>query len=234
MINTELLINGAKELNIELDDKAVDRFIFLEERLARWNERTNLTAITEPDDVVVKHFIDSLTALYGNYIPEEANVIDIGCGAGFPGLPILIARPDLELTFIDSTRKKLGFTKEYLRLAGLVATVHHGRAEELGATKEYREQFDVCVTRAVSAQNVLAEYCLPFVKVGGVFISLKGANDEVENARNATKLLGGKIENIIALTLPNGDARHVIVTRKVKQTPSKYPRKQAKITKKPL
>ena len=213
---------------------ALDRFELLEQRLVRWNNHINLTAITEPDEIVIKHFVDSLSIFSAVDLPRGASVIDVGCGAGFPGLPLLIARPDLDLTFLDSVGKKLSFIKEVMRYNGLMGDVVHDRAENIGLSIKYRESFDFAVTRAVAPLNMLAEYCLPLVKVGGMYVSMKGADNEVELGKNAIEKLGGKIENIVSLELPTGDKRNLILIRKISQTSIKYPRKSKKISSKPL
>lgn len=234
MIDFDLLKNEAHKLGIELDDIALDRFDLLEQRLLSWNKHVNLTAITEPDEIVIKHFADSITAFAENKIPRGASVIDVGCGAGFPSLPMLIARPDIEVTFLDSVGKKLSFIKEYLKYAGLMGDLVHDRAEVIGKSSEFREYFDVAVTRAVAPLNILAEYCLPLVKVGGIYISLKGARSETELAEAAIEKLGGRIENVVSLELSNGDKRNVVMIRKISHTPTKYPRKSKKIDTHPL
>jgi len=234
MIDLDLLKNEAQRLGVALDDLALDRFDLLEQRLLSWNKHINLTAITEPDEIVIKHFADSLAAFAGNKIPRGASVIDVGCGAGFPSLPMLIARPDIEVTFLDSVGKKLSFIKEYLKYAGLMGDLVHDRAEVIGKSSEFREYFDVAVTRAVAPLNVLAEYCLPLVKVGGIYISLKGARSETELAEAAIEKLGGKIEQVVSLELANGDKRNVVMIRKISHTPTKYPRKSKKIDTHPL
>ncbi len=234
MIDTELLTTQAQKLGIEIDHMAADRFEILEQRLIKWNERVNLTAITEPYDIVVKHFVDSLSILAHTDIPLGAGVIDVGCGGGFPGLPILIVRPDLEFTFLDATRKKTAFVRDVLRNIGLPAVVLHDRAETAGRMAAYRARFDVAVTRAVASLSVSAEYCLPFVKTGGTFVAMKGAESEAAVGESAIEKLGGKIENVVSLELPNGDKRHLVISKKVSQTPTKYPRKSKKIDTRPL
>lgn len=234
MIDKDLLKESALDLGVSLDDMALDRFELLEQRLVRWNNHINLTAITEPDEIVIKHFVDSLSIFSAVDLPRGASVIDVGCGAGFPGLPLLIARPDLDLTFLDSVGKKLSFIKEVMRYNGLMGDVVHDRAENIGLSIKYRESFDFAVTRAVAPLNMLAEYCLPLVKVGGMYVSMKGADNEVELGKNAIEKLGGKIENIVSLELPTGDKRNLILIRKISQTSIKYPRKSKKISSKPL
>ncbi|MCI6244413.1 MAG: 16S rRNA (guanine(527)-N(7))-methyltransferase RsmG [Eubacterium sp.] len=234
MIDKDLLKESALDFGVSLDDMALDRFELLEQRLVRWNNHINLTAITEPDEIVIKHFVDSLSIFSAVDLPRGASVIDVGCGAGFPGLPLLIARPDLDLTFLDSVGKKLSFIKEVMRYNGLMGDVVHDRAENIGLSIKYRESFDFAVTRAVAPLNMLAEYCLPLVKVGGMYVSMKGADNEVELGKNAIEKLGGKIENIVSLELPTGDKRNLILIRKISQTSIKYPRKSKKISSKPL
>ena len=234
MINTDFLKNEAAKMGVSLDGVAIKRFDLLAERLVSWNSRVNLTAITEPDDIVVKHFLDSISPLPYADIKENARLIDVGCGAGFPGLPILIGRPDLEVTFLDSIEKKLKFIDDVLESTSLFGETVHGRAEVLGADSDFREQFDVATTRAVAPLNVLAEYCLPLVKVGGIYISMKGAEDETALGSKAIKELGGEIENVVSLKLANGDSRNLIMIRKISQTATKYPRKTKKIAVQPL
>lgn len=234
MIDKDLLKNAALDFGVLLDDMALDRFELLEQRLVRWNNHINLTAITEPDEIVIKHFVDSLSVFSAVDLPRGATVIDVGCGAGFPGLPLLIARPDLDLTFLDSVGKKLSFIKEVMRYNGLMGDVVHDRAENIGLNVKYRESFDFAVTRAVAPLNMLAEYCLPLVKVGGMYVSMKGAESEAELGKNAIEKLGGKIENIVSLELPTGDKRNLVLIRKISQTSIKYPRKSKKISSKPL
>lgn len=233
-MNREKVIGYAKDLGIELDSMALERFELLEQRLLRWNTHVNLTAITEEDEIAVKHFTDSLTVLGAAQIPEGARVIDVGCGAGFPGLPMLIARPDLDVTFLDSVGKKLGFIKDVLNVTGLLGQTLHARAEDVSRDPQYREQFDLAVSRAVAPLNILAEYAMPLVRPGGTFIAMKGAQDEAELGSNAVKVLGGRYERVVYLELPNKDARNLVVVNKISQTPAKYPRKTKKITSKPL
>ncbi len=209
------------------------------EVLVEWNEKMNLTAITAPDEMLVKHFADSLTA--APYLPSgEFSLIDVGTGAGFPGVPLKILRPDCRLTLLDSLNKRLVFLEALCGAVGVDATRVHARAEEGGQKKELREQFDVATARAVAALPVLCEYCLPFVKVGGVFLALKGpdADNEVAAADNALQKLGGRVREVVALTLPdtNGGVleRRLVVVEKVSPTPALFPRPSAKMAKQPL
>ena len=196
MINKEMLKAYSANYGVSLSEMELDRFDYLCQRLLRWNEHVNLTAITDPDEIVIKHFVDSLTLMPYTDLPHGANVIDVGCGAGFPGLPIIIHRPDLNITFLDSVGKKLSFISEALSNCGLLGETVHARAEELAHQKTHREKFDLAVSRAVASLNILAEYCLPFVKPGGYFIAMKGAQDEVELGSNAITQLGGEIEQV--------------------------------------
>lgn len=233
-MNRDLVSGYAEDMGTALDAMAIDRFELLENRLLRWNEHVNLTAITDPDEIAVKHFADSLSVFRAADFPKNSSVVDVGCGAGFPGLPMLIARPDLDVTFLDSVGKKLGFIKDVLKQSGLVGQTLHARAEDVAHESEYREQFDFAVSRAVAPLNILAEYAMPLIKAGGTFIAMKGAEDEAELGENAVKVLGGKIEQVVYLKLPNGDTRNLVVVKKLSQTPSKYPRRTKKITSKPL
>lgn len=234
MINVSYLKTEAQRLGVELDEAALDRFELLAQMLVDWNSRVNLTAITEPNEIVIKHFLDSLTPLSHIDLPKGARVIDVGCGAGFPGLPILIARPDLRITFLDSIEKKLRFISCFLSEAGLFGETLHDRAEVVGQQADHREQYDAAFTRAVAPLNILAEYCVPLVKIGGVYVSMKGAESEEDMGRNAVSETGGEIADIISLKLPNDDNRNLVIIKKVSQTPTKYPRKSKKINSSPL
>lgn len=236
MINYELLTSEAEKIGVELGEYGADRFDTYAERLVRWNKHINLTAITDPDEIVIKHFIDCLYIMkYVDFKPHQT-LADVGTGAGFPGLPLLLANPELDVNFIDSADKRIGFVKDVLNNVGLVAKRTHERAEEIGKDSEYREKFDYAAARAVAPLNVLCEYCMPLVKVGGLFVSLKGSNgmQELEKARNAIDVLGGELIKADSYTLPNGDGRTIFIIRKVSQTPTKYPRKSKKISAKPL
>lgn len=236
MINYELLETETNKLGISLGDYAADRFDAYAERLVRWNNHVNLTAITEPDDIVIKHFVDCLNICRLVKFNEGDKVIDVGTGAGFPGLPLLIANPDIEITFVDSIGKKLAFIKDVMRNNGLVGEITKARAEELGKSLDFREQYDYATARAVAPMNVLCEYCLPLVKVGGRFIAMKGpsAKQETEDAENAIRTLGGVLERLVEFELSNGDKRSIVIIKKISQTPTKYPRKSKKIDTRPL
>ncbi len=236
MINRELLRSESAKIDISLDDTALARFDEYARLLIEWNNNINLTSITTPDEIVTKHFVDSLSILKYVDIPDSASIIDVGTGAGFPGMPLLIARPDINITFLDSLKKRLGFIDEVLNVNSLSASLVHGRAEDMGNTADYREQFDFATARAVAPLNVLCEYCMPFVKVGGRFVSMKGASarDELDCAENAIATLGGELESFFDFNLANGDKRSIIIIKKVSQTPTNYPRRSKKIDTKPL
>lgn len=235
-ISLKLLKKSALKFGIELDDIALNRFDTYARLLVEWNEKINLTAITEPDEIVIKHFTDSLTIFSYVDIPQGAKVIDVGTGAGFPGLAMLIARPDIELTLIDSTNKKLNVIRDILDDIGLSANVVHIRAEVAGQDKAFRQQYDFATARAVANLRDLSEYCLPFVKVGGSFISMKSAKtpEEIEQAETAIRVLGGKIEKIDSFDLFDCGERTIIYVKKISSTPGKYPRPSAKMAKFPI
>ena len=225
-------------LNDNLNNKnIVEDFYKYYELLIEWNEKINLTAITDEDDVAVKHFLDSLNASAG-MIKDGMSVIDVGTGAGFPGLPVKIANRDISLTLVDSLNKRINFLNEVISALGLTdVTTVHSRAEDLAVNKDYREKYDMCVSRAVANLTTLCELCLPFVKVGGYFVSLKGpkAEEELAMANKAIGILGGKLERIENYDLSDTDLSHnIVVIKKISHTPTKYPRKAPKPSKEPL
>lgn len=236
MINKELLQKESAAIGINLDDTALERLDKYAEMLIETNKTLNLTAITEPDEVLYKHFVDSLSLLTVIDLKEGAKVIDVGTGAGFPGVVLLIARPDIKITLMDGTNKRLNFIADVLAEIGLSADILHSRAELAGKEKNYREKFDLVTARAVANMNILSEYCMPFVKVGGIFAPMKAAkaDEELDSAKGAIKLLGGEIEKVSHLDIQNCGERCIIVTKKISQTPPKYPRASAQISKKPL
>lgn len=225
-----------KKLDIEINDEQAKAFVTYKNLLVEWNNVMNLTGITEDEEVAIKHFADSVTALNIAYFKNKS-VIDVGTGAGFPGLPLKITEPTIKLTLLDSLTKRLNFLKEVCRNINVDAEFIHGRAEELGQDENFREQFDIAISRAVAPLNVLAEFDLPYVKVGGLMIALKGpaAYDEIENAKNAINELGGEIERIEEINMADTDLKHtIVVIKKVKNTPEKYPRRAKKIERNPL
>lgn len=235
-ISLNLLKESALKFNIKLDETALKRFDTYARMLVEWNDKINLTAITDPEGITIKHFTDSLTIFSYVDIPQGAKVIDVGTGAGFPGLAMLIARPDIELTLIDSTNKKLNVIRDILENIGLSANVVHIRAEAAGQDKNFREKYDFATARAVANLRDLSEYCLPFVKVGGSFISMKSAKtpEEIDQAKKAIKILGGSIEKIDSFDLFDCGERTIINVKKISSTPGKYPRPSAKMAKFPL
>ena len=236
MIN-DLLQKYTQDFKISLTDAQYKQFQRYFELLAEWNEKMNLTAITDENGVALKHFADSLTLF--NYVDIEQNsrVADVGTGAGFPGVVLKIARPDIKLTLIDSLNKRLVFLGEVCSQLGIEAELIHSRAEDGARDEKLRESYDFVVSRAVARMNVLCEYCLPYVKVGGAFCAMKGAqaNEEFKEALNAVNTLGGRFENKFFFELPqDGGERAIAVVRKIKNTPQKYPRQSGKIKAKAL
>ncbi len=221
-----------------LTEKQINQFLKYYELLVEWNEVMNLTAITEYDEVMKKHFIDSLSLIKTYDVDREVSVIDVGTGAGFPGLALKIAYPKLKVTLLDSLNKRINFLNEVilqLRLTG-VETVH-GRAEDFAKPGKLREKYDLCVSRAVANMSTLTEYCLPFVKVGGEFISYKSEkiDEEMTKAKHAISLLGGKPQRNEEFYLPDSDIyRNLVVIKKTKETPKKFPRKAGLPSKEPL
>lgn len=236
MIDKKLLKNGAAALEITLNEKQLEQFDKYAELLVYWNERINLTAITDPEGIVKKHFIDSLALLKYCDIKAGAKIIDVGTGAGFPGLAIKIARPDIDITLLDSTQKKLNVIEDILKNIDLDANILHARAEEAGLDPAFREQYDFATARAVSNLRDLTEYCLPFVTIGGSFISMKGADakQELDCAEHAIAILGGKVLKFDEYELDGCGERAIINISKVSKTPDKYPRPKGKIQKQPL
>lgn len=232
----ELLQQGAKEYDLSLNELQISQFFLYKNILGEWNEKMNLTAIEEDRDVILKHFIDSFSIL-PLFVGRTGSVIDVGTGAGFPGIPFKIMREDLQITLLDSLQKRVGFLQEVIDRLGLRSiTAIHGRAEDKGVDKTLREGFDFAVARAVASLPVLLEYCLPFVKVDGLFIAMKGSNvEEVEASKKALQVLGGTIEQVQEITLPFTDMkRNIIIVRKFRHTPTNYPRKAGKPSKDPL
>lgn len=244
--NTEQFCQDLDALSIVLSDSQIEQFLFYYEMLTEKNKVMNLTAITEFEEVMKKHFIDSLSLIKAYNMHTDNNlencshfsVIDIGTGGGFPGIPLKIAFPHLKVTLIDSLNKRVDFLREVIAALGLhdIEAVH-GRAEDYAKPGQLREQFDLCVSRAVSKLSVLSEYCLPYVRVGGQFISYKSekAAEEIRDAEYAIRILGGKVTKQISFTLPNSDLfRNLFVIDKCNPTPARYPRKAGTASKNPL
>lgn len=234
----ELLREGAKQLDINLTEAQIDQFMKYKELLQEWNQKMNLTAITEDREVMTKHFLDCMTINKALNMNEKYSVIDIGTGAGFPGLVIKIAFPHLKVTLVDSLKKRLVFLDTVIKELGLTdIECVHSRAEDLGKNKAFRESFDICASRAVANLAVLSEYTLPFVKVGGYLIALKGQklDEELEQGKKAITILGGQLEEVVHTGVPFTDLDHKIAKiKKVKPTAAKYPRKAGEPTKAPL
>lgn len=239
---SQLLKDGATHYGKELKQSEVEQFTIYMELLKDWNTKINLTAIEDDREIIIKHFIDSLSIL--PYLKDEKlKLIDVGTGAGFPGIPIKIANKNLEVTLLDSLDKRVKFLNEVINTAnisgdgkeGQIRAVH-GRAEDMGVNPAFREKYDIAVARAVANLPVLLEYCLPFVKINGFFIAMKGSStEEFENCGKALDILGGKIEKIHKMELPfTNIERNVVVVRKFRHTPTKYPRKAGKPSKAPL
>ncbi len=227
------------EGRVSLSERQLEQFYRYYELLTEWNKVMNLTAITEMKEVVTKHFVDSLALCQA--VPEldrqSWKVMDVGTGAGFPGIPLKIAYPNLQITLLDSLNKRIKFLNAVADELGLEQTeMIHGRAEDYGSNDKYREKYDFCVSRAVANLSTLSEYCLPFVKVGGCFIPYKSGKleEELKTGRGAVKTLGSEIERIIDFSLPNEDVRNLVVIRKKKVLSKKYPRKAGMPSKEPL
>lgn len=236
----EQLRRVAGELGVLLDTQALERFSLYCAMLLSWNQKINLTAVRTPEGVLTRHFEDSLTLLKacGQAFPlgKETKIIDVGTGAGFPGVPLAIARPDVSLTLLDSLQKRLTFLQALLQRLQLHAQLLHLRAEEGGILPQLRESFDIAVSRAVAPLNLLAEYCLPYVQVGGLLVAMKGPDvaQECDEAQEAFRVLGGELEQVVPLTLSDGSGRSLVLIRKKAATPKGYPRHGSKIAKRPL
>ena len=223
-------------INIKLNEKQIKQFYDYMNLLIEWNKKINLTAIIEPKEIILKHFVDSLTV--SKYINEKSTLIDVGTGAGFPGIPLKILRNDIKITLVDSLNKRIKFLDEVIEKLNLdgIKTVH-GRAEEIGRNREYREKFDYATSRAVANTAILSEYLIPLVKINGKCIYMKGpdTNEELKNGKKAISVLGGNIVNKEEFGLPYSDIkRTIIIIDKVKNTPTKYPRKAGTPSKEPI
>ena len=233
-----VLTEKVKELSIVLNDKQIQQFEQYYNILVEWNKVMNLTAITEYEEVVEKHFLDSLTIVNAIHVEKIETLIDVGTGAGFPGIPLIIAFPHLKVTLLDSLNKRIKFLNEVIDLLELndIKAIH-GRAEDYAKQAEYREQYDICVSRAVANLATLSEYCLPYVKVDGLFVPYKSGeiDEELKSSEKAVSILGGKVEEVVKFQLPGTDiGRSFVKIHKIKETKKKYPRKAGMPTKEPL
>ena len=231
-----IIFHFLKEHRKDFSEDMLTKFCNYANLLVLWNKKMNLTSILEPKEIAIKHFIDSVSVLDYVDIPQNARIIDVGTGAGFPGVPLKIVRPDIDLTLMDSLNKRLAFLDNVLTSLNLEADLVHARAEEFAHKEIYREKYDFVFSRAVARLNVLSELCIPYVKKNGVFVAMKSVkiDDEIQNSLNAIKILGGNLEEIKTFNLIDGSERSIVKIRKIKDTPSIYPRQNAKISKKPL
>lgn len=236
MIKT--LEEGFKQLNIPYSSEIENKFIKYRDLLKEWNQKINITSIEDDEEIYVKHFLDSILLLFNSTINENKSLIDVGTGGGFPGYPLKIVNDNYNVTLLDSLRKRIDFLDEVKKELNLHnVELIHGRAEDFGQNNSYREKFDICVSRAVAPLNVLSEYCLPFVKVGGYFAAYKSENisSEISSSESAIKKLGGKVKEVREVNLPGTDiVRKIVVIEKVESTNKKYPRKAGKPSKDPL
>ncbi|MDX8045461.1 16S rRNA (guanine(527)-N(7))-methyltransferase RsmG [Gracilibacillus sp. S3-1-1] len=227
-----------KEQGIELTERQVEQFEIYFHTLVEWNEKMNLTAITDKEEVYRKHFYDSVTAAFYFDFTNEIHVCDVGAGAGFPSIPLKILFPNIHVTIVDSLNKRISFLNHLATELGLEGvSFYHDRAELFGKNEKFRHEFDVVMARAVARTSVLAELCLPLVRTDGTFIAMKGANaqEELANAENAIELLGGKLQRVEHFSLPNNDGeRNIVIIDKKRKTPKKYPRKPGVPNKNPL
>lgn len=230
------IVEKAEKINVNLNDIQIKQFFDYMNLLITWNEKINLTAITDPDEIILKHFIDCLTI--EKEIEKNSTLIDVGTGAGFPGIPLKISRPDLKITLVDSLNKRINFLQEVIKDLGLEnISAIHSRVEETGRNKLYREKFDYCTSRAVANLAVLAEYMLPLTNVGGKAICMKGANleEELADSKKAIKVLGGTVEKVEEFLLVDSDMkRNIVVIKKDQPTLSKFPRKAGTPSKEPI
>lgn len=232
----KLFTDGVSEFKVNLEKEDIERFFKYKDILLEWNKKINLTAIEDDREIIIKHFVDSISV--SPYIEEDVKkIIDVGTGAGFPGIPLKIIMKHLDVTLLDSLEKRTKFLNEVINkldLKGIEAV--HSRAEDKGASKDFREKFDLALARAVANLPVLLEYCLPFVRPGGTFIAMKGSNiEELDNSKKALEILGGEVKDVIQFNLPFTDIkRNIIIIKKFRHTPTKYPRKSGKPSKDPL
>ncbi|MBE5822074.1 MAG: 16S rRNA (guanine(527)-N(7))-methyltransferase RsmG [Clostridiales bacterium] len=233
-MNKEYLKELLNQVNVELSDEKINKFISFKDILLEWSEKINLTTITEEKEIYKKHFVDSI--IPSKYIKENSKVLDVGTGAGFPGIPLKITREDIDITLLDAVNKKINYLNDVIKRLNLdkIQTVH-SRAEDFA--KENREKFDVVISRAVANMSTLSEYLLPFVKIGGTAICMKGPNidEELNQAKKAINILGGKVQEVIEYTIPDTDLKYnLVIIKKERNTPKQYPRKAGKPSSEPI
>lgn len=233
-----IMKTACDEVSMEFNEKKYENFIKYMRLVQEWNQKINLTAITEDDEFIKKHFIDCIKAFKSDELKNARTVIDVGTGAGFPGLPIAIMDENIEVTLLDSLNKRINFLNLVVRELGLKnVTTIHSRAEDGARKKELREKFDVATSRAVANMAVLSEFCLPYVKLGGHFVALKGPaiEEELDNSRNALGVLGGNLKDVKKILIEGTDLNHnLVIVEKIKICPKTYPRKAGNVNKKPL
>lgn len=234
----DILNEASNNEDLKFDQKKYDQFMLYKDLIKEWNEKINLTAIKEDEAIVKKHFIDSMKVFKFDQLKNAKNIIDIGTGGGFPGIPMKIIKPEVNIVLLDSLNKRIIFLNEVIKQLDLknIKTIH-GRAEDFALEKQYREKFDVAVSRAVANLTVLSEYCIPYVKVGGYFVAMKGpaVEEEIKLSKNAIRMLGGQIEHIEKVQIEGSDLNHnLVIIKKISQTHKKYPRKAGLVAKNPL
>lgn len=233
-----LLDTACKDIDLQFDEEKYQRFMKYKDLIQEWNKKINLTAIDEDEEIIKKHFIDSMKVCKFDKVTLFGKILDVGTGGGFPGIPLKIINPTSKITLLDSLNKRIKFLNEVIKELNLKdIDAIHGRAEDFARQGEYREQFDGVVSRAVANMTVLSEFCLPYVKVGGYFVALKGPSidEELDESKKAISILGGKIEKVVDVTVEGSDLRHnLVIIKKIKPTPKKYPRKAGMVTKSPL
>ncbi|OXX83957.1 16S rRNA (guanine(527)-N(7))-methyltransferase RsmG [Paraclostridium benzoelyticum] len=238
MTNADILKKGIEDLGLKCSDETIDKFSKYREILVEWNQKMNLTGIEEEKEVYIKHFLDSVAAAKKGYIKDGMSIIDVGTGAGFPGLPLRICLENSKVTLLDSLNKRINFLSEVCTSINVDdIELIHGRAEDFGKDEKYREQYDIATARAVAGLPILMEFCVPFIKVGGYFVCLKGPNadTELEESRKAMEVLGLEFVEKIDVELPEIELKHnIVVFKKVNSTPAKYPRKAGKPVKSPI
>ncbi|GCD09434.1 16S rRNA (guanine(527)-N(7))-methyltransferase RsmG [Clostridium tagluense] len=234
----DIMNTSSNNEGLEFNEKKYEQFMRYKDLIQEWNEKVNLTAIKEDEEIVKKHFIDSIKVFKFKELKSAKNIIDIGTGGGFPGIPMKIIKPEINIVLLDSLNKRINFLNEVikeLQLKNIKAI--HGRAEDFAQEAQYREKFDVAVSRAVANLTVLSEFCIPYVKVGGYFVAMKGpaVEEEIKSSKNAIRMLGGHIEHIEKVQIEDSDFNHnLVIIRKIAQTHKKYPRKAGMVTKNPL